>query len=61
MTGKSHILAIDQGTTGSTALLFDEKGRVLASVYREIQQIYPLANIEALFQALEKYCLAGMD
>ena len=41
MTGKSHILAIDQGTTGSTALLFDEKGRVLASVYREIQQIYP--------------------
>lgn len=30
-------------------------------IYAEIQQIYPLANIEALFQALEKYCLTGMD
>jgi len=36
-----HILAIDQGTTGSTGLVFDERGRLLASAYREVKQIYP--------------------
>jgi len=41
MSGKSHILALDQGTTGSTALLFNEQGQVLATAYREIQQYYP--------------------
>ena len=41
MPHKSYILAIDQGTTGSTAVLFDERGRVVASAYREVQQIYP--------------------
>ena len=41
MTGKGLILAIDQGTTGSTALLFDETGRIVSSAYREIRQIYP--------------------
>ncbi|HEY91344.1 MAG TPA: glycerol kinase GlpK [Dehalococcoidia bacterium] len=39
--GKEHILALDQGTTGSTALLFNKQGQVLASAYREIQQLYP--------------------
>jgi len=41
MSGKSHILALDQGTTGSTALLFNKRGQVLATAYREIQQYYP--------------------
>ena len=41
MSGKGHILAIDQGTTGSTALLFNEKGRVVSSAYQEVRQIYP--------------------
>ena len=41
MPDRSHILAIDQGTTGSTALLFNKEGRVISSAYREVHQIYP--------------------
>ena len=41
MPGKSYILVIDQGTTGSAALLFDNSGRVVSSADREIRQIYP--------------------
>jgi len=35
------ILALDQGTTSSRALLFDHRGDVLASVQREFRQHYP--------------------
>ncbi len=35
------ILALDQGTTGSTALIFDGDGRVLGRGYREIPQHFP--------------------
>ncbi len=35
------VLALDQGTTGSTALLFGDDGRVLGRGYREIRQHYP--------------------
>jgi glycerol kinase len=38
---EGYILAIDQGTTGSTALLFNEKGQVTSQSYREIRQIFP--------------------
>jgi glycerol kinase len=41
MPGKSYILAIDQGTTRSTALLVDEDGRVVSSASREVRQFYP--------------------
>ncbi|MFC1953623.1 glycerol kinase GlpK [Chloroflexota bacterium] len=41
MTDKHFILAIDQGTTGSTALLFNEDGQEISRAYREISQIYP--------------------
>jgi glycerol kinase len=37
----THILAIDQGTTSSRAILFDEKLRVVASAQEEFPQIYP--------------------
>lgn len=36
-----HILAIDQGTTGTTTVLVDRKGRVARKAYREFRQIYP--------------------
>ena len=36
-----YILSIDQGTTGTTAILVDASGRVLWQVSREIAQIYP--------------------
>ncbi len=35
------VLALDQGTTGSAALVFDPDGRVLATADREIAQHYP--------------------
>ena len=41
MPGKGYILAIDQGTTGSTALLCNEEGRVVSCAHREVRQIYP--------------------
>ncbi len=41
MPGKSYILVIDQGTTGSAALVFDDSGQVVSSADREIRQIYP--------------------
>ena len=37
----SHVLALDQGTTSSRALVFDEAGTVLAVAQREFRQIYP--------------------
>jgi glycerol kinase len=35
------ILALDQGTTGSTALVLHADGRVLGRAYREFRQFYP--------------------
>jgi glycerol kinase len=37
----SYILALDQGTTSSRAIVFDRAGRPVASVQREFRQIYP--------------------
>ena len=39
-----HILALDQGTTGSTALLIGGDGRVLARGYREVPQHFPASG-----------------
>jgi glycerol kinase len=36
-----HVLALDQGTTSSRAILFDEAGNALRSAQRELRQIYP--------------------
>jgi len=36
-----HILAIDQGTTGTTALVMDAQGRTLGRVNRELPQHFP--------------------
>lgn len=36
-----YILAIDQGTTGSRAFVFDKRGFVVSNAYREFRQIYP--------------------
>jgi glycerol kinase len=35
------ILAIDQGTTGTTLVVYGKEGEVLGRAYREIPQIYP--------------------
>ncbi|MGH8012149.1 MAG: glycerol kinase GlpK [Candidatus Binataceae bacterium] len=36
-----HVLAIDQGTTGTTVMVFDGHGRIRARAYNEIRQFYP--------------------
>ncbi|HXC39190.1 MAG TPA: FGGY family carbohydrate kinase, partial [Burkholderiales bacterium] len=36
-----YILALDQGTTSSRALLFDARGRLAGMAQREFRQIYP--------------------
>src|SRR3954447_16730026 len=35
------ILAIDQGTTGTTCLVFDGEGRVCGRAYSEFEQFFP--------------------
>jgi glycerol kinase len=39
--GGRHILAIDQGTTSSRAMIFDERGHSVALAQQEFRQIYP--------------------
>ena len=37
----NYILALDQGTTGSRAFIFDRRGKVVASAYKEFTQYFP--------------------
>ena len=37
----SFILSLDQGTTSSRALLFDEAGKIVGSAQREFEQLFP--------------------
>lgn len=41
VTAKGVVLAIDQGTTGTTCVLYGPDGRVHARAYRPLEQIYP--------------------
>ena len=36
-----YVLALDQGTTSSRAILFDRGGRAVATAQQEFRQIYP--------------------
>jgi len=36
-----YVLALDQGTTSSRAIVFDEEGRAVATAQREFEQHYP--------------------
>ena len=61
------ILAIDQGTTGSTCIVFDERGRVAGRADREFEQHYPqpgwvehdAAEIWAVTKAVAGKALSG--
>ncbi|NWG15776.1 MAG: glycerol kinase GlpK [Chloroflexi bacterium] len=70
----NHILALDQGTTSSRAILFDHSGHMIASAQQEFPQIYPQPgwvehDPEAIWQTqlevaravLEKQSLAAAD
>ena len=39
-----YILALDQGTTSSRAILFDEAGRIAATAQHEFEQFYRQAG-----------------
>ncbi len=39
-----YILALDQGTTSSRAILFDERGAIAATAQHEFEQFYPQAG-----------------
>jgi glycerol kinase len=41
VTEPSHVLAIDQGTTSTRAIIFDAEARVVATAQRELPQHYP--------------------
>ncbi|MGV8848897.1 MAG: FGGY family carbohydrate kinase, partial [Propionibacteriaceae bacterium] len=43
MTDK-YVLAIDQGTTSSRAIIFDHSGRIVSSGQKEHEQIFPRAG-----------------
>ncbi len=38
---KTHLLALDQGTSSSRAIIFDLQGRIVAQAQQELPQIYP--------------------
>lgn len=71
MQKQSYILAIDEGTTGTTSLLIDSEGQVISKAYREIRAFYPQPgwveqDAEELFQkaiagAREVVLKAGID
>ncbi len=37
----SYVLALDQGTTSSRAIVFDQRGRIVAVAQKEFRQIFP--------------------
>ena len=68
------ILALDQGTTSTRAILFDAKGRALAEAGRPLEQFYPAdgwvehdaedifrASVEVLREAVQKAARAMAD
>ena len=53
---RQYILALDQGTTSSRAIIFDHHGRVVSKAQKEFPQILPAPNAvehdpEAIWQS----------
>src|SRR5271167_3049890 len=38
---RKYILALDQGTTSSRSIIFDEQGSIVAMAQKELSQIFP--------------------
>ena len=43
-TSKKYVIAIDQGTTSSRAIIFDHDGRIVSTGQKEHEQIFPKAG-----------------
>ncbi len=41
----THLIAIDQGTTSTRAIVFDAGLRLIAVAQQELRQIYPAAGM----------------
>ena len=54
MSDKDCILAIDQGTTSSRAIVFDKQGRSVSTAQQEFQQHYPSDGWVELSEAESK-------
>ncbi|MCP4895208.1 MAG: hypothetical protein GY911_15525, partial [Actinomycetales bacterium] len=66
LDGTGVILCIDQGTTGSTALLLDHEQTVLARVNTEFPQIYPRPgwvehDPEAIWLSVRRSVLGALE
>ena len=58
----NFILAIDQGTTGNTVMLFDAWGKVKGRVYKEFTQHYPRPGwVEHDAEEIWRDCCALLD
>jgi len=65
MSARRYVLALDQGTTGSTTLVIDLEGRVLARGYAELPQYYPQPgwvehDPEQIWSTVERSARAAM-
>ena len=71
---KGYVIALDQGTTSSRAIVFDVRGEIVALAQRPFPQIYPhpgwvehdpfdilSSQLEALSEAFEKSGLEAGD
>jgi glycerol kinase len=61
-----HILAIDQGTTSTRAIVFDATGRPAASVQKELPQIFPEPgwvehDPEEIWRATVEVCRGALE
>lgn len=61
-----HILAIDQGTTSTRAIVFDAAGRPVASAQKELPQIFPGPgwvehDPEEIWRATVEVCRGAID
>jgi glycerol kinase len=60
------ILGIDQGTTGTRAFLFDEKGQVAGSAYSEFEQFFPRPgwvehDANEIWEVTKQVCHQALD
>lgn len=57
----NYILAVDQGTTGTTVLIFNKSGNIVSSSYREHKQYYPQAGwVEHSPEEIWQSCIWGI-
>ncbi len=74
MERRKYVLALDQGTTSSRALVFDKNGNVCATAQREFPQIFPKpgwvehdpnqiwsSQADVVAEAITSYDINGLD